>query len=95
MGSILGPLLVLVDITDLSGGISSNEKLFADDTFLFSVIDSVDTSVNELNNDLYQIIKLNGLYHGKRALTQTQVNRPPKKLFLVEKLSNFSSFVTF
>ena len=85
----------MVDITDLSGGISSNEKLFADDTFLFSVIDSVDTSANELNNDLYQIIKLNGLYHGKRALTQTQVIRPPKKLFLVEKLSNFLSFVTF
>ena len=85
----------MVDITDLSGGISSNEKLFADDTFLFSVIDIVDTSANELNNDLYQIIKLNGLYHGKRALTQTQVFRPPKKLFLVEKLSNFSSFVTF
>ena len=32
-------------------------KLFADDTSLFSVINNVDMSANELNNDLYQINK--------------------------------------
>ena len=31
--------------------------MFADDTSLFSVIHNVDTSANELNNDLYQINK--------------------------------------
>ena len=52
-GSILGPLLFLVYINNLADGLSSNAKLFADDTSLFSV----DTSANELNNDLYQIKK--------------------------------------
>ena len=53
----MGPLLFLVYINDLADGLSSNAKLFADDTSLFSVIHDVDTSVNELNNDLYQINK--------------------------------------
>ena len=47
----------LVYINDLADGLSSNEKLFADDTSLFSVTHDVDTSANKLNNDLYQINK--------------------------------------
>ena len=57
-GSILGSLLLfLVYINDLADGLSSNVKLFADDTSLLSVIHDVDTCSNELNNDLYQINK--------------------------------------
>ena len=47
----------MVYFSDLVDGLSSNTKLFADDTSLFSVIHDVDTSANELNNDLYQINK--------------------------------------
>ena len=55
--SILIPVLFLVYINDLTDDLSSNAKLFADDTSLFSVIHDVDTSANELNNDFYQIDK--------------------------------------
>ena len=54
-GSILGPLLFLIYINDLSEGLSTNAKLFADDTSLFSVIHDSQTSANVLNKDLEMI----------------------------------------
>ena len=48
-------LLFLIYSNDLADGLSSNTKLFADDTSLFSVIhDSVITTL-ELNSDLSRI----------------------------------------
>ena len=54
-GSILGPLLFLIYINDLADGLSSNAKLFADDTSLFSVVHNANTTEKELNNDLVKI----------------------------------------
>ena len=54
-GSIPDPLLFLIYIKDLSKGLSSNAKLFADDTSLFSVIHDSNTSALELNSDLAKI----------------------------------------
>ena len=47
---ILGLLLFLISIDDLTEGLSTNAKLFADDRSLFSVVHQ--TSVNHINKDL-------------------------------------------
>ena len=49
--SVPGLLLLLIYINDLTVGLSSNAKLFADDTSLFSVIHNNSTSALKLNND--------------------------------------------
>ena len=51
-GSILGPLLFLISIKDLSNGVSLNCQLFADDTSLFSVVNNIQSSAATLRNDL-------------------------------------------
>ena len=54
-GSILGPLFFLTYINNLSEGLSSNAKLFADDMSLFSMIHDSNTSALELNSHLSEI----------------------------------------
>ena len=54
-GSILEPLLFLIYINDLADGLSSNTKLFADDTSLFPVIHDPVITTLELNSDLSRI----------------------------------------
>ena len=51
-GSVLGPLFFLVYINDLANDLKSDVKMFADDTSLFSVVDDVDRTAEELTSDL-------------------------------------------
>ena len=54
-GSILGPLLFLVNINDLTENLHSDPKLFVDDTFLFSIAVDEALSNSYLNDDLKKI----------------------------------------
>ena len=56
-GSILGPLLFLFYINDLSDGLHCSPKLFADDTSLFARVHNMNKATNDLNNDLTKITK--------------------------------------
>ena len=48
-GSVLGPLFFLVYTNDIVENVNSDIKLFADDTSLFSVVQNVTRSADELN----------------------------------------------
>ena len=54
-GFILGPLLFLVYVNDLSDGLTTNANLFAEDVSLFSVVDNINLSATNLDNDLSKI----------------------------------------
>ena len=54
-GSILGLLLFLVYINDLTENLHSNQKLFADDTSLSSPVTDEALSNSHLNDDLSKI----------------------------------------
>ena len=54
-GSVLGPLLFLVYINDLTDNISSEMRLFADDSSLFTVVKGVDQTHEKLVRDLEKI----------------------------------------
>ena len=53
---IPGPLLLLICLNDLSDNLTSNAKSFADVTSLFSIVDDINTSANELNDDFKKLM---------------------------------------
>ena len=56
--SILGPLLSKY-INDLSYGLSSTSKHFADDTFLFSVVNDLNDDIDKISIGAYQKMSFN------------------------------------
>ena len=85
-GSILEPLLFLIYINDLSDDLIKNVKLFTKDTSLFSVVHDVNTSANNLNNDLSKINdkamqwKLNFNPHPNKQAQEVIFPRKPQNL---------------
>ena len=54
-GAVLGPLIFLIYINDIMEGISSDIKLFADDTTLFIEVDDPNIAAGALNGNLDKI----------------------------------------
>ena len=54
-GSILGPSFLLIYINYLTKDISSSVKLFADDASIFSVVNDINVSADQMNKDLKKI----------------------------------------
>ena len=56
--AVLGPLLSKY-INDLSYGLSSTSKHFADDTFLFSVVNDLNDNIDKISIGAYQKMSFN------------------------------------
>ena len=54
-GSVLGPLLFLIQINDLDEAVDCNIKMFADDTCLYISVDDPDQAAGNLNNNLSNV----------------------------------------
>ena len=92
-GSVLGPLLFLVDINDLERNIKSNIKFFADDTMLFSIVKDHVTSAYDLNHDLDMIYQW--AHQWKMEFNTDPIKQATEVLFSCKKNSVNHPLLTF
>ena len=82
-GSVLGPLLFLVYINDLTENIKSQMRLFADDSFLFTPVKNVEVSHEQLVNDLETVS--NWGYQWKMVFNPDITKQAVEVIFSVKK----------
>ena len=82
-GSVLGPLLFLIYISDLETDIISNIQFFADDTMLYSAINDPLSTANNLNHDL--CIIQDWAYQWKMSFNPDPVKQATEVLFSCKK----------
>ena len=85
-GSVLGTPLYLININDLSDGITSMCKIFADDTSLFSKVLDINKSFNELKTDLKKISQWS--YQWKMQFNSDPNKQANKVIFSRKLVSN-------
>ena len=64
-GTVLGPILFLICINDISRNIMSNTKLFADDMKLYRILRDTKEDVEELQKDLIRLESWSYVWHLK------------------------------
>ena len=82
-GSIMGPLLFLIYISDLPGELKSNVKLFADDKSHFTVVKDNNENANVLNNDLQSI---STWPHNWKMLFNPDFSKPAQEVLFSKKM---------
>ena len=91
-GSILGPLIFLIFINDITEGIESDIHLFADDTSLMEIIDNYNESYAKLNRDLHRL----SIWADRRLITfnaaktvylkvSRKINQAPKPILRLKR----------
>ena len=79
----MGPLFFLIYINDLPKELHSEVKLFANDTYLFSIVNCVNTSVSTLHSDL---LKMQGwTYQWKMSFNPDRTKQAQEIIFSRKK----------
>ena len=83
----------MIYINDLVDGLSSNAKLFADNTSLFSVVHNASTTAKELNNDLVKISRW--AYQWKMSFNPDRSKQAQEVLFSRKTKKEYHSPLAF
>ena len=92
-GSVLGPLLFLVYINDLTENIKSQMRLFADDSFVFTPVKKVEISHEQLVQDLETVS--NWGYQWKMVFNPDITKQAVEVIFSVKKKKPFHPELNF
>ena len=92
-GSILGPLLFSIYINDLTEGLTSNAKLFADGASLFSVVHDIKASASDLNKDLE--IKNNWAFQWNMSFNLDPTKQAHEVIFSPKAKEMYHSLLVF
>ena len=88
-GSVLGPLLFLVYINDLTDNISSEMRLFADDASLFTCVKGVTPTHDKLVKDLLTVTQW--AYQWKMVFNPDLTKQATEVIFFLQKYKAHSS----
>ena len=86
-GSVWGPLLFIIYINDLTQGLHSDVKFFADNMSLFPVVDDIDEPTSKLNNDP---IRIHDWVYKKKMPFNSERAKPAQEVIFSWKTKNIT-----